>query len=92
MRGKVTRLDDGARICSEDSKPSGLGRVRRGRLEVGPWGGGGGDREVEIGWEAESYNEKEGEGQEIWAHVRGGGGGVRSTGKEDQGAGGGVNV
>ena len=63
MRGKVTRLDDGARICSEDSKPSGLGRVRRGRLEVGPWGGGGGDREVEIGWEAEWYNEKEGEGQ-----------------------------
>ena len=58
MRGKVTRLDDGARIGSEDSKPSGLGRVRRGRLEVGPWCGGGGDREVGRGWEAELDSEK----------------------------------
>lgn len=85
MRGKVTRLDDGARIGSEDSKPSGLGRVRRGRLEVGPWCGGGGDREVGRGWEAELDSEKEGEGQEVWACVRGGGCGVRSTGKEDRG-------
>lgn len=59
---------------------------------MGPWGGGGGDREVERGWEAESDSEKEGEGQEVWACVRGGGGGVRSTGKEDQGVGRGVNV
>lgn len=52
---------------------------------MGPWCGGGGDREVGRGWEAELDSEKEGEGQEVWACVRGGGCGVRSTGKEDRG-------